>query len=90
MGNQNRGNQKKRKNKLQDEIASLKLVEQKNILDNFQFHRKINTQNKLSDMYAGEEMYLARFNRVFSIFLHRGKKKQVTKVTLYHKKYINQ
>ena len=60
---------------MQDEIASLKLVEQKNILFNFQFHRKINTQNKLSDMYAGEEMYLARFNRVFSVFLHRGKKK---------------
>ena len=68
FGNQNRGNQKKRKNKLQDEIASLKLVEQKNILDNFQFHRKINIQNKLLDMYAGEEMYLAGFNRVFSVF----------------------
>ena len=59
---------------MQDEIASLKLVEQKNILDNFQFHRKINIQNKLLDMYAGEEMYLAGFNRVFSVFLHRGKK----------------
>lgn len=42
---------------MQDEHASLKLLEQKTILDNFQFHRKINIQNKLLDMYAEEEVY---------------------------------
>ena len=65
---------------MQDEIASLKLVEQKNILDNFQFHRKINIQNKLLDTYAGEEVYLARFNRVFSVFCTVVKKNRLQKL----------